>query len=181
MTSNHIRSAVWFVLVACAIAFGPYIPLLKQFSIDLVAHPQPYLAIAIGMTVIGLGLFIVVGIVNALRSGRRMTEPEARAYASAALRVPSYAFYRGYFRGNAVGQQVVTSNSFRDIKEALRSGVWRHDPAWRRFLLMAAAALLWLYGAFAIAFVLGPPAIKLIVGAVLLYVTGRLTWSFWQA
>jgi hypothetical protein len=71
MTSNHIRS-VWLVLVACAIAFGPYIPLLKQFSVDPVAHPQPYPVIAIGMTVIGLGLFIVVGIVSAIRGGRRM-------------------------------------------------------------------------------------------------------------
>jgi hypothetical protein len=181
MTSSRIRSAVWFVLVACAIAFGPYIPPLKQFSDDLVAHPQPYLGITIGMTVIGLGLFIVVGIVSALRDGRRMTDAEAKVYASAALRVPSYAFYRGYFRGKAVGQQVQTSNSFRDIKEAFRSGAWWHDPAWRRFLLVVTGAMLWLYGAFGIAFVLGPPAIKLIFGAALLYVTVRLAWSFWQA
>lgn len=181
MTPRQIQSVVWFVLVAIAIAFGPYMAPLKQFSDDLVAHPQPYLGITIGVTVIGLGMFIVVGIVSALRSGRRMTDAEAKAYASASLRVPNYTFYRGYFRGKAVGQQVETSNSFRDIKQALRNGSWWSDPESRRFLLSFAAGMLCVFGGLGIAFVLGPPAIKLIVGAVLLYVTLRLTWSFWTA
>ncbi len=95
--------------------------------------------------------------------------------------MPQFAFYRGYFRGKAVGQQVETSNSFSDIKAAFRSGVWWRDPGWRRFLLMIAGALLWLYGGFAIAFVLGPPAVKLIFGATLFYVSVRLSWSVWRA
>ena len=110
-----------------------------------------------------------------------MTEAEARAYASAALRIPNHAFYRGYFRGKAVGQQVESSNSFRDIKVALRSGAWRRDTAWRRFLLIICGALLWLYGGFGIAFVLGPAAIKLIVGATVCYVSIRFGWSIWHA
>jgi len=133
------------------------------------------------MTVIGIGLFLVVGIFTAIGRGRRMTDAEAKTYASASLRVPNYTFYRGYFRGKAVGQQVETSNSFHDIKEAFRSGAWWRDSAWRCFLLMLAGALLWLCGGFGIALVLGPPAVKLIFGVVLIYVAIRLSWSIWQA
>ena len=181
MTRSRIQSGVWFVFVACAIAFAPSIAPLRQLSDDLRQHPQPYLGITIAMTAIGIGLFIAVGIEAALRSGRRMTDAEAQAYAGAGPRGPNYAFYRGRFRGKAVGQQVESGNSFRDIKNACRSGAWWHDPAWRRFLLMVAGALLWLYGGFGIALVTGPPAVKLIVGAALLYLSVRLSWSIWRA
>lgn len=176
-----LARVLFFVFVALSIALAPYIPPLKRFSAALVAKPQPYLSITIGMTVVGIVLFIVVGMITALRSGRRMTDAEAQAYASASLRVPNYAFYRGYFRGKAMGRQVENSNSFRDIKEAFHSGAWWRDPVWRRFLLMIAGALLWLYGGFGIALVLGPPAVKLIVSAALLYVSVRLFWSVWRA
>ena len=177
----RVDRVLFFAFVALSIVFAPYIEPLKQFSDDLVAHPQPYLGVTIAMTVIGVVLFIVVGIVTAFRSGRRMTDSEARAYASASLRIPNYAFYRGYFRGKAVGQQVENSNSFRQIKHAFRSGEWLRDAGWRRFLLSFAAGMLWVFGGFGIAFVLGPPAIKLIVGAALIYVFMRLTWAFWRA
>lgn len=172
---------LFFAFVALSIAFAPYIATLKQFSADLVAHPQPYLGITIGMIVVGIMLFIVVGIITAGRSGRRITEAEAQAYASASLRVPNYAFYRGYFRGRAMGQQVENSNSVRQIKDAFRSGEWLHNAEWRRFLLSFAAGMLWVFGGFGIAFVLGPPAVKLIVGAALLYVSVRLSWAIWRA
>lgn len=172
---------LFFAFVALSIAFAPYIVPLRQFSDDLVAHPQPYLAISIGTTVIGLALFVVVGIVSAIRSGRRMTDAEAQAYASASLRVPNYAFYRGYFRGKAAGQQVENSNSFRQIKNALRSGEWLRNADWRRFLLSFAAGLLWVFGGLGTAFVVGPPAVKLIVGTALIYLSVRLAWAFWRA
>ena len=172
---------LFFAFVALSIAFAPYIAPLKQFSDDLVAHPQPYLAIAIGMTLVGVVLFIAVGMITAMRNGRRMTDAEAQAYASASLRVPNYTFYRGYFRGRALGQQVESSNDFRQIKNALRSGEWLRDAGWRRFLLSFAAGMLWVFGGFGIAFVLGPPAVKLIVGATLIYVFVRLAWAFWRA
>ena len=120
---------LFFAFVALSIAFAPYIAPLKRFSDDLVAHPQPYLGITIGMTVVGVVLFIVVGMITALRNGRRMTEAEAQAYASASLRVPNYAFYRGYFRGKAMGQQVENSNSFRQSGCCKRSSqhlCWRN-------------------------------------------------------
>jgi hypothetical protein len=181
VTRSQIQSGAWFLFVACAIAFAPNISPLERFSDYLRQHPQPYLGIATGMTVLGIGLFITVGFVTACRDGRRMTDAEAKKYAGASPRVPSYSVYRGYFRGKAVGQQVENSNNFRDIKSAFRSGAWRHDRAWRRFLLMAAGALFWLYGGFGIALLLGPPAVKVIVGAALLYVSVRLSWSIWRA
>ena len=133
------------------------------------------------MTVAGIALFIASGVVAAFRHGRRMTDTEAHAYAAASLRVPNYALYRGYFRGRAAGRQVEGASDFSAIKEAFRSGAWWRDAAWRSFLSMIAGALLWLYGGFGIALVLGPPAVKLIVGTVLLYLSIRLTWSMWRA
>ncbi len=172
---------LFYALVALSIAFAPYIAPLKRFSDDFAAHPQPYLGITIGMTVVGVGLFIAVGVVTALRSGRRMTDAQAQAYASAPLRVPNYTFYRGYFRGKAFGQEVENSGSFRQIKHAFRSGEWLRDAGWRRFLLSFAGGMLWVFGALGIAFVLGPPAIKLIAGAALIYEFTQLAWAFWRA
>src|SRR5581483_195245 len=160
---------LFFAFVALSIAFAGYIAPLQRFSDHLGGHRQPYLAITIGMAAIGFVLFVAIGIVSAYRNGRRMTDAEAQTYASASLRVPGYAFYRGCFRGKATGQQFERSNSFRDIKTAFRSGAWWRDPEWWRFLSMLAGALLWLYGAFAIAFVLGAPAVKLIAAVSLIY------------
>jgi hypothetical protein len=178
---SQLARALFLAFVALAIAFAPSIGPLKRLSDALAGHPQPYLGIAVGLTVVGVALFAVVGLATALRGGRRMTGAEAQAYAAAGLRAPNYAVYRGYFRGRAFGQQVETTNSFRDIREAFRSGAWWNDSAWRRFLLTMAGALLWLYGGFGIALVIGPPAIKVIVGASLLYVSARLLMLWIQA
>lgn len=171
----------FFALVALSIAFAPYIAPLKRFSDELVDHPQPYLAITIGLAFVGLVLFIGVGLITALRGGRRMTDAEAQVYASASLRVPDYTFYRGYFRGKVSGHQVESSNSFRQIKDALSNGEWLRDAGWRRFLLSFAGGMLGVCGGFGIVFVLGPPAVKVIVGLALLYLIARLSWSICRA
>jgi len=181
MTRRRIESVAWLAFVGCSIAFAPAIAPVNRLFEFLVQRPQPYLGITMAMTAAGLGLFIAVGLVAALRRGRRMTEAEAQAYATASLRVPNYVFYRGYFRGLAEGQQVEGMSDFLAVKEAFRSGAWLRDAAWRSFLLMIAGALLWLYGGFGIAIVLGPPAVKIIVGTVLLYLSLRLIWSMWRA
>lgn len=60
-------------------------------------------------------------------------------------------------------------------------GGWLRDAGWRGFLLSCAGGMLWLFGGFGIGFVLGPPAVKLIIGVVLIYVFTRFAWAFWQA
>ena len=77
--------------------------------------------------------------------------------------------------------QVENSNSFQQIKEAFRNGDWFRNAEWRRFLLSFAAGMLWVGGGFGIAFVLGPPAVKLIVGVTMIYVVMRLGLAFWRA
>ncbi len=69
-----VSRIVFFVFVALSIAFAPYIAPLKQFSDELLRHPQPWLGVAIGMTVLGVAVFIGTGIVTAFDRGRRMTD-----------------------------------------------------------------------------------------------------------
>ena len=142
MTRRHIEQGVWFVFIACAIAFAPYVAPLKHFSDDLVAHPQPYLGITIAMTAIGLGLFVAVGIVTAFRSGRRMTDAEAQAYASAVCASPIHVLPRLLSRqgGGAAGRE---QQQLPQIKDAFRNGDWLRNAEWRRFLLSFAAGMLW--------------------------------------
>jgi hypothetical protein len=181
MMRTRIETVVWLVFVGCAIAFAPAIAPLNRLFEFLMHRPQPYLGITIAMTTAGVGLFIAAGLAAVFRRGRRMTDTEAQAYAAASLRVPNYAFYRGYFRGRAGGRQVEAASDFSAAKEAFRTGAWLRDAGWRSFLLMVAGALLWLYGGFGIAIVLGPPAVKLIVAATMLYFSARLICSMWRA
>lgn len=82
---------------------------------------------------------------------------------------------------HAGGRHFERERSFRQIKNALRSGAWRRDPAWRRFLAMMAGALLMACGLLSFFIVVGPPEAKLVVSAALLYATARTAWGFWRA
>ena len=97
-------------------------------------------AVTIGVTVIGLGMFIVVrDRPRHFAAAAQISRSEAKAYASASLRVPNYTFYRGSFTAR---RSDASSNSFRDIKQALRNGSWWSNPESRRFLLSFAAGML---------------------------------------
>lgn len=57
--------------------------------------------------------------------------------------------------------------SFRQMKEAWKSGAWRSDPVWRRRYLTSVGALWLTIGAFGIGFTLGPSPVKALTGGVL--------------
>ena len=110
--------AAIFALALIAEQIAP----LKQLTGYLDAHPQPYVGVAIVMGVAGGALLIAAWIVLLTRSGRRMSDAEAQAYAR-----PSRDNLLSGFRGKAVGVEAEEETSFHAIKEVLRSGAWRRD------------------------------------------------------
>lgn len=59
------------------------------------------------------------------------------------------------------------------LKQALRRGTWWRSPRWRRRLVVLVGVGLLTFGLFGLAAVLGPPGVKLVVMAALVYATVR--------
>jgi len=83
--------------------------------------------------------------------------------------------------GRATGREGSDEFTFREMKQAWRSGAWYRETLWRRRFITATGAALLAIGLFGIAFTLGPPPIKAIVGAAMLYACAMLARGFWRA
>lgn len=70
--------------------------------------------------------------------------------------------------------------SLAQVKAAWRRRGWESGE-WRLFGALMAGLLLLLSGVFGLAFVVGPPLVKLVSLAVLLFLVVRLPWSLWRA
>ena len=83
--------------------------------------------------------------------------------------------------GRATGREGSDEFTLPAMKQACRSGAWCRETVWRRRFITATGAALLAFGLFGIAFTLGPPPIKAIVGAALLYACTMLVQGFWRA
>lgn len=144
---------------------------LKQLTAYLNDHPEPYRALAFGLAILGL-LLLLVAFLLGIIDGRRMTEAEAQHFMQ-----PRH----GRFRGAATGQKFRGEATFRELKDAFRSGEWRRDRTWGPMVIGLIAVPLVLYGMFGFFFVIGAPAVKLLCVGVVLYATARTLWAFWKA
>jgi len=83
--------------------------------------------------------------------------------------------------GTAEGRRGDDSFRLTDLKAAWRNGmIWR-DAEWRRRLVTMIGALLLVLGIFGVLIVVGPPWIKVLLAAALLYASVRLCWGMWRA
>lgn len=87
--------------------------------------------------------------------------------------------YRVWGRANR--REVSDEFTFREMKQAWRSGAWYRETVWRRRFISATGAALLAIGLFGNAFTLGPPPIKAIMGTALLYACAMLASGFWLA
>ena len=87
----------------------------------------------------------------------------------------------GVFRGKAAGREFRMEATFREIKEAIRSGAWLRDLGWWLILVGLVGLTLAVYGMFGFFFVIRPPLVKLICVGALVYGTARTIWAFWKA
>jgi hypothetical protein len=165
------------VIFALAVAVDQIAP-LKRFTLYLSQHPEPYRSMAIGMSVAGWVLLIgVLGFLLIAR-GRPMSEAEARDFMQSSAGGPRLT---RVLRGRAAGREFQIAASFREIKDAFRTGAWLREPGWWPLVIGLLAMPLIFYGMFGYFIVIGPPLVKLICAGALVYATLRTLWAFWKA
>jgi hypothetical protein len=165
------------VIFALAVAVDQITP-LKQFTLYLGEHPEPYKRLTIGMSLVGWVLLIGAFVFGLWIRSQPMSEAEAQEYMQSGAGRPRV---RRIFKGQAAGRQFRGTASFREIKEAVRSGAWARDPGWWPILVGLLATPLIAYGMFGYFFVIGAPLVKLACGGALVYATARTVGGFWKA
>jgi hypothetical protein len=78
-------------------------------------------------------------------------------------------------------RRIQSGFTFSAIKRALRRGSFWREEEYRFLFFIASGALTMCIGLFSIAFVMGEPGVKLIVGIAVVYAIVRLVWGFAQA
>lgn len=148
------------------------------------ANQTPWLLVTGGSAVLGFVL-MMGGILDLLMAqGRTLTHEGASdversvrlAARPVAWRATSYRMW-----GKATGREGSEQFTIREMKQAWRNGAWQHETIWQRRFITATGAALLAIGLFGAAFTLGPPSIKVIVGAALLYACVMLVRGFWRA
>ena len=147
------------------------------------AHQTPWLIATGGSAVLGFVL-MMGGILDLImaqdrtlsHTGAEDVERSVRLAAQpVAWRATSYRIW-----GRATGREGSDEFTLGAMKQAWRSGAWCRQTVWRRRFITATGAALLAIGLFGIAFTLGPPPIKAIVGAALLYACIMLAKGFWR-
>jgi hypothetical protein len=152
---------------------------LKQLDAYLKENPQPWTGMTLVGAFAGLSLLLFAWISWGLLTGQPMSEDEAKDYMHTSAGSPRLT---RVFRGKATGFETPQgAASFREVKDAFRSGAWLRDPVMRVFCLGTVGLLLLALGGFGYFVVTAPPAAKLICAGALLYAFGRTTWGFWKA
>jgi hypothetical protein len=161
------------VIFASALVADMIAP-LKQLTVYLAEHLEPYLGITIVMSVVGWLFMIGVFAYTLWANGRPMTGEEARDFmrSSTGARV---------LKGRMGGREARMVASFAEIKDAVRTGAWLREPAWRPLFVGLFAMPCICVGMFGFVFVIGPPLVKLLCSGALVYVAARMAWAFWRA
>ncbi len=165
---------VIFVLALMAEQIRP----LKQLTVFLARHPQPYKAVAISVSIIGWILMAGAIAYGLWARGKPMTEEEALRFMETNAGSPTI---NRRFKGQAKGREFRAEVTFKDVKEAWQSGDWRRDSSWWPIFVGLLALTLIAFGMFGFFFVIGAPLVKLICAGALAYAVMMTVWAFWHA
>jgi len=147
------------------------------------ANQTPWLVATGSAAVLGFAL-MMGGILDLIMAqDRTLSHEEAEdversvrlAAQPVAWRATSYRVW-----GRATGREGSDEFTLGAMKQAWRSGAWCRQTVWRRRFITATGAALLAIGIFGIAFTLGPPPIKAIVGAAMLYACAMLARGLWR-
>jgi hypothetical protein len=159
------------------------IPPFPEWFAMVDAHQTPWLVTTGGFAVLGFVL-MMGGILDLIMAqDRTLSHKDAEdversvrlAAQPVAWRATSYRVF-----GHATGREGSDTFTFREMKRAWQSGAWCRETVWRRRFITATGAALLAIGLFGIAFTLGHPPIKAIVGAALAYACVMLAHGFWR-
>ncbi len=171
------RTFLVIVLIFVLAVIAELITPLKQLTNFLNQHPQPYLAITIGASILGWILMAGAIAYGLWSQGKPMSDDEAFKFIENGAS-PATIYHR--FRGQAKGREFRMEVTFREIKDAWHSGNW-NSPEWLPIFLGLLAMVFIAFGMFGFFFVIGTPLVKLICGGALAYATTRTLWAFWKA
>ncbi len=148
------------------------VPALKELDGWIGTHRGPLL-VATGGTA-GLGLLLLIGsvIVMLMDSGDWMSHTEIEQHKRTmkdagrpwTRRLSTYRF-----RGAAGGLQGHDEFSFRELKNAIRSGAALRSPLWQRRLCAICGGMLMFIGIIGVVTVVAPAPLKLLAVLVLAY------------
>lgn len=160
-------------------SFGPF-QAVQRFIEE---HRTSLLVVTIGATAIGFSVFMGGMIYAILHRGRPMGHEEVEedfARSIRGTRAAPYVWRRSTYRiyGWTAGRAGGGEASFRELKEAIRTGAWLREPGWRLFFLLVISGLVWMVGILAVSFVLAPATVKLIIAAAVAYATARTVWAY---
>lgn len=147
----------------------------------LIAPDNRAIAATLTVAAVGFALLIMGGVRLVLNRGEPMSHAEieediGRIKYGAPGRANPLSFRASTYRhfGPANGAKMERELSIGAMKEAWRSGAWRHDRNWRTVFMMAAGGLMMTYGGFGAAVVGGPLLVKVLCVAALGYATYQL-------
>ena len=161
------------VIFASALVADMIAP-LKQLTLYLAEHPEPYRSVTIAMSVVGWLLMIGMFAYTLWANGRPMTGEEARNF----MRSSTGAHV---LKGRMGGREARMVASFPEVIDAIRTGAWLREPAWRPLFVGLIAMPFICVGMFGFFFVIGPPLVKLFCVGALVYIAVRTAWAFWRA
>jgi hypothetical protein len=160
------------------------VPALKETDAWIGAHRGPLL-LATGGTA-GLGLLLLIGsvIVLLMDSGDWMSHTEIEQHKRTmkdagrpwARRLSTYRF-----RGAAGGLQGHDEFSFRELKNAVRSGTALRSPLWRPRLCAICGGMLMFIGIVGVVAAVAPAPLKLLAVLALAYALVRIAWGLARA
>jgi hypothetical protein len=180
------RIAGWLgpaALVVVAIVLSE-VPGIQQAGQMIDHHREALFAATIGLAALGFTVFMG-GILSLLMaSGKTMAHEEIEAAIGARRFAGQPSVWRASAHrvfGAAAGQQASSEVSFAAIKDAWRTGEWRHDTQWLRLFVTGAGAVMLFYGLFGLFLVVGPIHIKVLFAAAMAYVTAMTVRGFARA
>jgi hypothetical protein len=159
------------------------IPPFPSWFMMVDAHQTPWLVATGGSAVLGFVLIMgsILDLIMAQdrtlsHKGAEDVERSVRLAAQpVAWRATSYRVW-----GRATGQEGSDEFTLGAMKQAWRSGAWCRQTVWRRRFITATGAALLAIGLFGIAFTLGPPPIKVIVSAAMLFACAMFARGLWR-
>jgi hypothetical protein len=157
----RIFLAIVLILVLALIA--ELIPPFRQLTNYFDQNPQPYKAIAIGISIAGWILMAGVIAYMIWKRGKSSTDDKSSRMSGLGQR---REFYREV--------------TFLQIKEAWQSGQWIQTQ-WLPIFLGLLALIFITIGMFGFFFIIGPPLVKLLGSCALVYAAVRTVQAFWNA